>query len=272
MPVDRSTDAASARELSVDVYRVFAVTVVVIGHWLVSAVTFHDGQFGNDYPLDAMPWTRWLTLVFQVVPVFFLVGGYASAASWTRWREAGGRRWTEWVRNRLAAVLGPTTAYVMLVLVAVAVLDWVAAEPQRRTSDAHPIQHRHGHKHQHYVSRGRSQNRGQPIPDPFGPAAAARFAPSRPRCRAGISADQKEHRHDLKHQGQPACPWHRVQGIVIAELAVVEGHRRHEPMADHDNDHGEDPVYVGRQFAIRCRVGAAIGGHTGPFVKSLHDP
>ena len=64
-----------------------------------------------------MPWTRWLTLVFQVVPVFFLVGGYASAASWTRWREAGGRRWTEWVRNRLAAILGPTTAYVMLVLV-----------------------------------------------------------------------------------------------------------------------------------------------------------
>ena len=125
MPADRSADAASARELSADVYRVFAVTVVVIAHWLVSAVTFHDGQFGNDYPLDAMPWTRWLTLVFQVVPVFFLVGGYASAASWTRWREAGGRRWTEWVRNRLAAILGPTTAYVMVVLVAVAVLDWV---------------------------------------------------------------------------------------------------------------------------------------------------
>ena len=117
MPADRSTDAASARELSADLYRVVAVIVVVIGHWLVSAVTFHDGQFGNDYPLDALPWTRWLTLVFQVVPVFFLVGGYASAASWTRWREAGGRRWTEWVRNRLAAILGPTTAYVMLVLV-----------------------------------------------------------------------------------------------------------------------------------------------------------
>ena len=125
MPADRSTDMASARELSADLYRVVAVTVVVIGHWLVSAVTFHDGQFGNDYPLDAMPWTRWLTLVFQVVPVFFLVGGYASAASWTRWREAGGRGWTEWVRNRLAAILGPTTAYVVLVLVAVAVLDWV---------------------------------------------------------------------------------------------------------------------------------------------------
>ena len=125
MPADRSTDTASARELSADGYRVLAVTIVVIGHWLVSAVTFRDGQFGNDYPLDVVPWTRWLTLVFQVVPVFFLVGGYASAASWTRWCEAGGRDWTDWVRRRLAAILGPTTAYVVAALATVAVLDRV---------------------------------------------------------------------------------------------------------------------------------------------------
>src|SRR6478735_10794431 len=125
MPTDRSTDTASNRELSADLYRVLAVIVVVLGHWLVSAVTFHDGQFGNDYPLDALPWTRWLTLVFQVVPVFFLVGGYASAASWILWRDAGGRHWTDWVRSRLAAILGPTTAYIAVMLATVAVLDRV---------------------------------------------------------------------------------------------------------------------------------------------------
>ena len=53
MPADRSTDTASVRELSADVYRVLAVTVVVIGHWLVSAVTFRDGQFAM-----TIPWTR----------------------------------------------------------------------------------------------------------------------------------------------------------------------------------------------------------------------
>lgn len=58
--------------------------IVVLGHWLVSAVTFHDGHYGNDYPLVVIPWTQWLTLVFQVVPVFFLAGGYASAASRTK--------------------------------------------------------------------------------------------------------------------------------------------------------------------------------------------
>ena len=128
MPADRTTDAASARELSADLYRVVAVVVVVIGHWLVSTVTFRDGQFGNDYPPDVLPWTRWLTLLFQVVPVFFLVGGYASAVSYTRWLGAGGRHWSDWLRSRLAAILGPTTAYVGLALAAVAVLERVGVE------------------------------------------------------------------------------------------------------------------------------------------------
>ena len=127
-PAEHNADTPSAREPSADVYRVLAVVVVVIGHWLVSAVTFHDGQFGNDYPLALMPWTRWLTLVFQVVPVFFLVGGYASAASWILWRDAGGRHWTDWVRSRLAAILGPTTAYIAVMLATVAVLDRVGVE------------------------------------------------------------------------------------------------------------------------------------------------
>lgn len=99
------------------------MALVVIGHWLVSAVTFRDGRFGNDYPLVVMPWTQWLTLAFQVVPVFFLVGGYASATSWTRWRDAGGTHGVDWVRRRLGAILGPTAAYVALVLGMVAVLD-----------------------------------------------------------------------------------------------------------------------------------------------------
>ncbi len=116
------------REPSADFYRVVAVVVVVIGHWLVSAVTYRNGQFGNEYPLDVLPWTQWLTLVFQVVPVFFLVGGYASAASLTRWRDGDGHGSvgvTEWVRTRLGAILGPTTAYVALVLGVIAVLSQV---------------------------------------------------------------------------------------------------------------------------------------------------
>lgn len=106
----------AARELSVDLYRVAAVVVVVIGHWLVSAVTYRDGVFSNEYLLAVMPWTQWLTLVFQVVPVFFLVGGYASAASWSR-NHAGKGDGPQWVQHRVGAILGPTA--LMLVVAAV---------------------------------------------------------------------------------------------------------------------------------------------------------
>ncbi|OSC42281.1 acyltransferase family protein [Mycobacterium decipiens] len=121
----RTPLGAPHRELAADLYRVIAVLIVVIGHWLVSSVTFRDGRFGNDYPPIVLPWTQWLTLVFQVVPVFFLVGGYASAASWTRWRAGGGRDWLDWVRHRVGAILGPTTAYVVLALATVVVLGRV---------------------------------------------------------------------------------------------------------------------------------------------------
>jgi surface polysaccharide O-acyltransferase-like enzyme len=125
MCTDRSAHAASAREPSADVYRVVAVLVVVVGHWLVSAVTYRDGQFGNDFPLDVMPWTRWLTLVFQVVPAFFLVGGYANGASWARWCESRDRHWLTWARRRLAVMLGPTTVYVLLAFAGMAALAGV---------------------------------------------------------------------------------------------------------------------------------------------------
>ncbi len=53
--------------------------------------------------------------------------------------EAGGRHWTEWVRNGLAAILGPTTAYVVPTLAAVAVLGWagVGARRFRRLGSRH---------------------------------------------------------------------------------------------------------------------------------------
>ncbi len=144
MTGDRSTPSAGARaedpaaapvarEPSVDFYRVIAVVIVVLGHWLVSAVTFRDGQFGNDYPLVVIPWTQWLTLAFQVVPVFFLAGGYASAASWNKSGDEGDGEGLQWVRHRLAAILGPTTAYVVLALATVAALSAVGVAPSALT-------------------------------------------------------------------------------------------------------------------------------------------
>jgi fucose 4-O-acetylase-like acetyltransferase len=107
------------RNLAVDFYRVSGVVLIVLGHWLAGAVTYRDGEFGRQNPLVDQPWTQWLTWLFQAVPVFFLVAGYAAAVSWShRYAHDEMSRQT-WVRHRLARVLGPSAVYVALVSVAV---------------------------------------------------------------------------------------------------------------------------------------------------------
>ena len=120
--MDHANTARPARNLAVDFYRVSGVVLIVLGHWLAGSVTYHDGQFGRENPLVDLPWTQWLTWIFQAVPVFFLAAGYAGAVSWTHRCGADGFSREVWLRHRLARVLGPTAVYVAVVSVVVLVL------------------------------------------------------------------------------------------------------------------------------------------------------
>lgn len=115
--------AAPVRNLAVDYYRTSGVVLIVLGHWLAGSVTYHEGRFGRQNPLVDQPWTQWLTWPFQAVPVFFLVAGYAGAVSWSHRYVPGGVSRPEWVRRRLARVLGPTTVYVGLISVIVVAMQ-----------------------------------------------------------------------------------------------------------------------------------------------------
>ncbi|KAA8967058.1 acyltransferase family protein [Mycobacterium sp.] len=119
--MERPGTAPPARDLAVDFVRVSGVVLIVLGHWLAGCVTYHGGHFGRQNPLVDLPWTQWLTWPLQAVPVFFLAAGYASAASWTHHRLAEGMSRQDWLRYRLARVLGPTAVYVGLVSVVVVV-------------------------------------------------------------------------------------------------------------------------------------------------------
>jgi len=100
----------------------------VFGHWLLSCVTFEHGKFGLQDPLADMPWTQWITWPLQAVPVFFLAAGYASAVSWTHWRDSGRMSRQTWVRHRVSRALGPTGAYLAFIS-AVVVIGGVAGAP-----------------------------------------------------------------------------------------------------------------------------------------------
>ncbi len=115
------------RNLAVDFYRVVGVILIVLGHWLAGSVTYRDGSFGRQNPLLDQPWTEWLTWLFQAVPTFFLVAGYAAGVSWSHRRAHDEMSRPIWLRHRLARVLGPSTVYVALVSVAVVAFDSTGA-------------------------------------------------------------------------------------------------------------------------------------------------
>ena len=120
--MDDGITTSPPREFALDLYRSSAVVLVVIGHWLLSVMTYRDGEFGRDNPLVLMPWTQWVTWFFQVVPVFFAVAGFASAVSWARSATGGAVSRQQWIRRRVARTLGPTAVYAVFVLAVMAAL------------------------------------------------------------------------------------------------------------------------------------------------------
>ncbi|MFJ9445749.1 acyltransferase [Kitasatospora sp. NPDC101235] len=103
-----------------DLLRVGAIGTVVLGHWLLTNLTYRNGQLAGQDALQYVAWGRWLTLLFQVMPAVFLVGGFANAASWTEHRRRQGD-WASWVRRRGLRLLWPTTVYVAAAFLGVTV-------------------------------------------------------------------------------------------------------------------------------------------------------
>src|ERR1700744_3241063 len=57
----RGENMRPARNLAVDFYRVSGVVLIVLGHWLAGAVTYHGGQVGRPNPLVYLPRLPWQT-------------------------------------------------------------------------------------------------------------------------------------------------------------------------------------------------------------------
>lgn len=119
----------AGRDRYVDLLRAAAILVVVLGHWLTSAVTLEDGRLTGVNLLYVVPWARPVTWVFQVMPVFFLVGGYANTASLTA-HLAAGRTAPAWVRARALRLLRPTAVLVGALVVAHVLAGALGADPE----------------------------------------------------------------------------------------------------------------------------------------------
>jgi hypothetical protein len=105
--IRRTADATpSDRNRVVDLLRALSILVVVFGHWLMAAVTIENGELVAGHLLILADWTHPLTWLFQVMPVFFLVGGYANGLSW-RSAQRRDETYGGWLRARLRRLTLP---------------------------------------------------------------------------------------------------------------------------------------------------------------------
>ncbi len=104
--VDLSATPAS-RNRAIDAYRALAMVAVALGHWLAADVRVVDGTLTGSNALNSVPSLHILTWIFQVMPVFFCIGGFSNAASLDAHHRAG-RSNGSWVRARLARLTTPS--------------------------------------------------------------------------------------------------------------------------------------------------------------------
>ena len=101
------------RNRVVDLIRVVSILVVVFGHWLMAAITFEDGEIVPGHLLELADWTHPLTWLFQVMPLFFFVGGYSNALSW-RSATKRGETYGVWLRARLRRLALPVVPLLLV--------------------------------------------------------------------------------------------------------------------------------------------------------------
>jgi hypothetical protein len=100
------------RDRYVDLLRVVSLGVVVVGHWLMAVVAVgDDGAVRATNALALLPSLQPLTWLLQVMPVFFLVGGFSHATALASVARRGGG-YADFVRSRAGRLLRPTAVFI----------------------------------------------------------------------------------------------------------------------------------------------------------------
>jgi len=125
------------RNRYVDFLRAVSIMMVITGHWLIVALYYHDGSLTPGDLLEIQPNTQWLTWLFQVMPIFFIVGGYANAVSLesARRRKIG---YAGWLAARLNRLVTPLLALLLgwALLAAILYFSGVSGDVTRLASRA----------------------------------------------------------------------------------------------------------------------------------------
>lgn len=105
-----------ARDRFLDLLRGGSIVAVVVGHWLVTDLFWSGDGIQLRSSLGEAPGLWPMTWVFQVIPLFFFVGGFANRRSWLGAQERG-EGYAAFVDRRMHRLLAPTAVLLLAVVV-----------------------------------------------------------------------------------------------------------------------------------------------------------
>ena len=111
----RLADATpDSRNRIVDLWRALAILVVMFGHWLAASIWLQpNDDIALLNSLEWIPYAAWITWIVQVMPIFFLAGGYANARGLRKVAEGDELR-REWITARARRLFTPVIPLLMV--------------------------------------------------------------------------------------------------------------------------------------------------------------
>ena len=103
----------STRDRSMDFLRAASIVAVVFGHWFISINHRDHGVIRSTSAVGVTSGLWLLTWAFQVMPIFFFVGGFANLVALDASRRRGDSTWA-FVRGRLERLLRPSVVFLAL--------------------------------------------------------------------------------------------------------------------------------------------------------------
>lgn len=112
------------RERVVDFLRAFSISAVVLGHWLIANITQDEnGNIVGKNALEGLQFGWLLTWFFQVMPIFFFVGGYANYVGIRSFKRKG-LGYAAYVTSRVRRMMKPVIALLSVWVPANFIIDW----------------------------------------------------------------------------------------------------------------------------------------------------
>ena len=116
------------RNRYVDFLRSLSILVVIAGHWMIATAYVVDGEMSAGHLLAGRPQLHWLTWIFQVMPIFFIVGGYSNAVSLESAKRKG-VGYAGWLSARLNRLVAPLLVLIIAWAVIAVSMSLLGARP-----------------------------------------------------------------------------------------------------------------------------------------------